>query len=139
MTTTLLTVIGILMTALLTVAGFVYIDMDAGSAMEGGMIASQGIMAMEESAASYTQANGVLPTSLDHLKSVGNIPQLPGFPASWAVGPGYVCLFAQRGTVADRSINDAARRLGPKAIVSGSCGQPGAPDSSIVLSYPMAS
>ncbi len=140
MSTTLLTVIGILIAALSTAAGFVYFDMDSGSALEGGLLASQGITSLEESASSYSAANGIRPVSLDQIRGVGDMPDLPRFPgAAWAVGNGFLCLYGDHGTIADRSLEDAAKRLGPKASVSGECGGTGAPTKSVVLSYPMAS
>lgn len=140
MSTTLLTVIGILIAALSTAAGFVYFDMDSGSALENGQLASQGITSLVESAASYSAANGVKPASLDQIQGVGDMPDLPRFPgAAWAVGNGFLCLYGDHGTIADRSIQDAAIRLGPKASISGECGGSTSPSKSVVLSYPMAS
>ena len=140
MSVTLLTMLGILIAALGTVAGFVYLDMDSGSALEGGFLASEGITSLEQIATSYTSANGSRPSTLDDLKSVGSMPELPRFPgAAWAVGNDHVCLYGQHGTIADRSLDDAARRLGPKAVVSGECGGTVVRSTAVVLSYPIAS
>jgi len=139
MSTTLLTMIGILIAALGTTAGFVYYDMDSGSALESGLIASQGIMSLEQAATSYSAATGASPVTLDELKSVDDMPDLPRFPgAAWAVSREHVCLYGTHGTIADRSLDDAARRLGSRATVSGECGGTAPRTNTVVLSYPIA-
>jgi len=141
MTATLLTVIGIVIMALCTAGGFVYYDIDSGSALEGGIAVSQSISALEEGASAFLETTGTKPTSIDDLKSISDLPMLPKFAgAAWMIGREHVCVHADRGEVEDRSLRDAARRLGAKAMVSGQCGVPGDPTStSIVLSYPMSS
>lgn len=140
MSATLLTMIGILIAALGTAAGFVYYDMDSGSALEGGLLASQGITSLEQSATSYAAATGRNPVSLDEVKSIDDMPDLPRFPgAAWALGSDHVCLYGTHGTIADRALDDAARRLGSRATVSGECGGTAARAGSVVLSYPIAS
>lgn len=140
MSTTLLTMIGILIAGLGTMAGFVYFDMDSGSALESGFLASQGITSLEQSASSYRSATGVRPVSIEDLKSVAALPDLPRFPgAAWAFSGEHVCLYGDHGTIADRSLDDAARRLGSKATVSGECGGTVARTKTVVLSYPLAS
>lgn len=140
MSTTLLTMIGILIAALGTTAGFVYFDMDSGSALENGLLASQGVTSLEQSASSYMAATGVQPVLIDDLKSIADLPDLPRFPgAAWAVGKDHVCLYGEHGTIADRSLEDAARRLGARATVSGECGGVVPRTNAVVLSYPIAS
>ncbi len=141
MTATLLAVIGIVIAALCTAAGFVYYDIDSGSALEGGIAVSQSVLALDEAAAAFLETTGARPTSIDDLKSISDLPMLPKFPgAAWTIGPEHVCVLADRGEVADRSLRNAARRLGSKATVSGRCGAPDAPTTAgIVLSYPMSS
>jgi hypothetical protein len=139
-TSVIMAIVGILIAAACTVAGFVYYDMDSGSAVEGSVTVSQGVMALDETAASFRDSTGATPSTLDDLKSIGDLPTLPRLPgAAWAVAPGLVCLYADRGAVADRSLRDAAARLGPKAAVSGTCGDSAPPGRSLVLSYPVAS
>lgn len=139
MSTTLFVVIGILIAALGTTLGFVYCDMDSGSALEGGLMASQGITSLEQSAAAYSAASGIRPVSLDEIKETGGLPDLPNFPgAAWSVGNGFVCLYGDHGTIADRALLDGSRRLGSKAALSGECGGTAPPGKSVVLSYPMA-
>ena len=155
MSTVVIALIGILMAALATLAGFVYLDMDSGSALEGGVTASNGITSLAQSVESYTQSNGTAPTSLEQLASVSStssssteghklsgIGALPGLPnvkgAAWSMSPGFVCLVADRGGVADKSLRNAATRLGSGAMVSGGCGIVGEPTTAIVLSFPVA-